>query len=101
MADPDGPSPMAIAKDIGVSQSTLYRWASETDTMDVADLHDPPSFSMSMQRMATVKRPQDWSPEDKLAAVLEATSLSEEGLGPFLGSLGLPLRVSQNCFADN
>ena len=89
MADPDGPSPMAIAKDIGVSQSTLYRWASETDTVDVADLPDPPSFSISMQRMATVKRPQDWSPEEKLAAVLEATSLSEEDLGPFLRSRGL------------
>ena len=54
MADPDGPSPMAIAKDIGVSQSTLYRWASETDTVDVTDLPYPPSFSISMQRMANV-----------------------------------------------
>jgi len=53
MADPNGTSPMAIAKDIGVSQSTLYRWASETDTVDVADLPDPPSFSIAMKRMAT------------------------------------------------
>ena len=89
MADPNGPSPIAIAKDIGVSQSTLYRWASETDTVDVAELSEPPTFSKSMQRMSNMKRPQDWSPEEKLAAVLEAASLSEEDLGPFLRSRGL------------
>ena len=36
-----------------------------------------------------MKRPQDWTPEEKLAAVLEATSLTEEDLGPFLRSRGL------------
>jgi len=37
MADPDGPSQMSIAKEIGVSRSTLYRWASEIDTVDVVN----------------------------------------------------------------
>ncbi len=36
-----------------------------------------------------MKRPQDWSPEEKLATVLEAASLTEEDLGPFLRSRGL------------
>ncbi len=36
-----------------------------------------------------MKRPQDWKPEEKLAAVLEAASLSEEDFGPFLRSQGL------------
>ena len=36
-----------------------------------------------------MKRPQDWSAEEKLAAVLEAASLSEEELGAFLRSRGL------------
>ncbi len=36
-----------------------------------------------------MKRPQDWSPEEKLAAVLEAISLSEEDLGAYLRSRGL------------
>jgi transposase-like protein len=78
-----------MAREIGVSRSTLYRWASETDTVDVVDQPEPPSFSKSMQRMSNVKRPQDWSPEEKLAVVLEAMSLSEEDLGPFLRSRGL------------
>ena len=89
MADPNGPSPMSITKEIGVSRSTLYRWVSETDTVDVAELPDPPTFSKSMKRMPDMKRPQDWRPEEKLAAVLEAALLSEEDLGPFLRSRGL------------
>jgi len=36
-----------------------------------------------------MKRPQDWSAEEKLAAVLEATSLLDEELGAFLRNKGL------------
>lgn len=86
MADPHGPGATALAEETGVSQSTLYRWVSETDIVDVADVSDHPSFSKSMQRMSNVKRPHDWSPEEKLAAVLEAISLSEEDLGAYLRS---------------
>jgi transposase-like protein len=35
------------------------------------------------------RRPQDWSPEDRLRAVLEASSLSDEELGAFLRRNGL------------
>jgi hypothetical protein len=35
------------------------------------------------------KRPQDWSAEEKLSAVLEAAKLSDEELGAFLRSRGL------------
>jgi len=89
MADPSGPGPQAIAKEIGVARSTLYRWASETDTVDIVGQPEPPTFSKAMKRMSDMKRPQDWSPEEKLAAVLEAASLSEEDIGPFLRSRGL------------
>ena len=89
LADPNGPSREALAKEIGISCSSLYRWVKQADTVDVAGQPDPPSFSQSMQRMSAMKRPQDWSSEEKLAAVLEAASLSEEDLGPFLRSRGL------------
>jgi hypothetical protein len=36
-----------------------------------------------------MKRPQDWNAKEKLAAVLEAASLSDEELGAFLRSKGL------------
>jgi transposase-like protein len=72
MTDPDGPRPVSLAEDIGVSRSTLYRWVSEADMLDIAVPADPPSFSESMKRLSKTKRPQDWSAEKKLAAVLEA-----------------------------
>ena len=89
MTDPDRPSAVSISDDIGVSISTLYRWVSDADTLGLSANVEPPSFTESMQRFATMKRPQDWSAEEKLAAVLEAASLSEEELGAFLRSRGL------------
>jgi transposase len=35
------------------------------------------------------KRPQDWSPEEKLQVVIEAATVSEEDLGAFLRRQGL------------
>ena len=84
MTDPEGPSPVSLAEDIGVSRSSLYRWVSEADTLEIAGNAEPPSFTESMQRLTNMKRPQDWSAEEKLAAVLEAASLSEEEFGAFL-----------------
>lgn len=89
MTDPDGPSPVSLAEDIGVSRSSLYRWVSEADTLDIVANAEPPSFTDSMKKLSNMKRPQDWSAEEKLAAVLEAASLSEEELGAFLRSRGL------------
>jgi len=89
MTDPDRPSAVSISDDIGVSISTLYRWVSEADSLGLIANAEPPSFTESMQRFATMKRPQDWSAEEKLAAVLEAASLSEEEFGAFLRSRGL------------
>ena len=89
MTDPDRPSPASLAEEIGVSQSTLYRWVSETDKVELTSSAEPPTFAESMKRLANMKRPQDWSAEEKLAAVLEAAKLSEEELGAFLRSKGL------------
>jgi hypothetical protein len=88
MTDPDGPSPVSLADDLGVSRSSLYRWVSEAVTLDIPDPAEPPSFAESMNRLSNMKRPQDWSAEEKLAAILEAISLSEEELGTFLRSRG-------------
>ena len=37
----------------------------------------------------TGKRPQDWPPEEKLQAVIEAATVAEEDLGAFLRRQGL------------
>ena len=89
MTDPQRPAAQSLADEIGVSRASLYRWVSEADTLDLSAHAEPPSFAESMKRLSNMKRPQDWSAEEKLAAVLEAASLSEEELGAFLRSRGL------------
>ncbi len=76
MASPGGPSANALAQEIGVHQSTLSRWLRQAGRVEgMKKKPDPPSRS--------------WSAAEKLEAVLEAASLSEEDLGPFLRRKGL------------
>jgi len=89
MSDPQRPSPQALAKEIGVSRSTLYRWVSEAGNLELQGSAEPLSLPEPMSRLIRMKRPQDWSAEEKLAAVLEAASLSDEELGAFLRRRGL------------
>lgn len=83
-----GPTPMtagALAREVGVPQPTLSRWLKEASTLrrpmsrpKKPSPHQPP-----------MKRPQDWTPEEKLAVVLEASGLTEADLGEFLRQKGL------------
>ncbi len=75
MAAPGGPSANALAQDVGVHQSTLSRWLRQGAKVEGMNKPDSPSRS--------------WSAAQKLEAVLEAASLSEEELGPFLRRKGL------------
>ena len=44
MTDPSGPGATALSEEIGISISTLYRWVSETDTVDIANVQALPLF---------------------------------------------------------
>ena len=48
-----------------------------------------PNDTVQMRSPVTKKRPNDLSPEEKLKAVLEAASLSDDQLGEFLRRKGL------------
>jgi len=80
-----GPNPMTareLSKESGLAQATLSRWLREASTLEKmakAKNSDP----------AQPRQMQDWKPEDKLAIVLEAASLSEGELGVFLRSKGI------------
>ena len=75
LASPGGPSASALAQDVGVHQSTLSRWLRQAGRVEGMKKRDQPSRS--------------WSAAQKLEAVLEAATLSEEDLGPFLRRKGL------------
>jgi len=86
MLDPAPVSACGLSRETGVSQGTLSRWLRQARKVGgmSTEAKDPTGNGNKGQR-----RPQDWSAAEKLEAVLEASSLSEEDLGAFLRSKGL------------
>jgi transposase len=89
MAGPDALSATALSKEVDVPQSTLSTWLRKAGVAPPFDFPFNPNDPLQMRHPVTSKRPIDWSPEEKLQAVLEAASLSDEQLGAFLRSKGL------------
>ena len=85
LADPEGPSATQLAAQVGIPQSTLSRWLRRAGTFGGNG-----RISTDHGRRSTMaKRPQDWTPEEKLQAVIEVATLPEEELGAFLRRQGL------------
>lgn len=82
MAGPEGISANALSNDVGVSQSTLSRWLRETRTVRSMG-------GTENKRKGNGSSPRQWTSEEKLRAVLEASALSEKDLGTFLRRKGL------------
>ena len=79
---PGAPSATALSEEVGVAQPTLSKWVREAGRVG--------GMAKSKgTKTGARKRPQDWTAEEKLGAVIEATSLSEEDLGVFLRRGGL------------
>lgn len=78
-----GISANQLAREVGVHQPTLSTWLREARSLagvSSDEKKDPP---------AKPRRPEDWSPQERLAAVVEASALSEADLGPWLRRNGL------------
>jgi transposase len=79
---PGGPAVKVLSKEVGVAPSSLWEWRKRFGTVgsmasdeEAKDLH--------------ARRPEDWSVKERLRAVAEAESLSDEELGVFLRREGL------------
>lgn len=81
MAGPRGVSASALAREVGVPQPTLSLWLKAAGSVAVVNDAD--------DMKAKARRPEDWKPEEKLAAVVEAASVSDAELGPWLRRKGL------------
>lgn len=82
---PGGPSATSFSGEVGVSQSTLSRWMREAGGAGrVVGM-----AKIKRKIKSGSKRPQDWTAEEKLQAVLETASLAEEDLGGYLRQRGL------------
>ena len=56
-----------VSDSLGVGHSTLHRWIVKARNQEFESISD--NGITSVGRMAKEKRPQDWSPEDKLTMV--------------------------------
>ncbi len=79
---PGAPSATALSEEVGVAQPTLSKWVREAGR--VGGMAKP-----KRPKAGARKRPQDWTAEEKLEAVIEAAPLSDEDLGIYLRRRGL------------
>jgi len=81
MAGPRAKSATALARETGIAQPTLSRWLREAGSVRGVNAPEPDDSPRH--------RSQDWTLEDVLAAVLEASGLTSEELGAFLRRKGI------------
>ena len=89
LTGPNAISATALSRQVDVSQTTLSKWLKNAGIEPRFGSLNNTDSNGQMRQTMTPKRPEGWSPEEKLKAVLEAASLSEDQLGAFLRSKGL------------
>jgi transposase len=83
MVGPGRVSASALSEEVGVGQPTLSRWLRAAGRVAVVSDDDDP------MPKAKAKRPEDWTPQQKVTAVIEAARLSDSELGAWLRRKGL------------
>lgn len=73
---PNAPTAVALARETGIHYACLSRWVREYKRAGS-------SF------MTKGKRPQDWTAEEKLEAIVATGQMDDQALGAFLRSKGL------------
>jgi transposase len=75
-------SATTLSKEVGVPQPTLSLWLREAGSVRVVNDDDN-------ETKRPPKRPDDWTPQEKLEAVLEASGVADADLGLWLRRKGL------------
>jgi len=78
LSRPDAMSATALAEEVGVPKGTLSRWLRECSR-----------FGSMGEGMGKKKRPQNWTAEEKLEAVITYDGMDESERGLYLRSHGL------------
>ena len=84
LLNPDGPSILELAEESSIPKATLSKW--KTDYHRI-------SLKQGVKNMPEINekriRPQNWSAESKLKAVIEAASMTEEEIGAYCREKGI------------
>lgn len=75
-------SAMALSRDVGVPQVTLSQWLRNARTLGQMTREHG-------DEKGAPRRPKDWTAEERLNAVMDASSLKDSALGEFLRKKGL------------
>lgn len=91
MLGPSAVSASQLSEETGVSQPTLSKWLRDADRIlpGAPKLTVVPPAPVTTVAPAPARRPGQWSVEDKLRVLVEASQLSQGDLGSFLRSRGL------------
>lgn len=79
MTGPRRVSASALSRAVGIPQPTLSLWLKSASVSVVKD----------DEETKPARRPEDWTPQEKLTAVMEAAGLSDADLGAWLRRKGL------------
>jgi len=89
MTGPGAISASALSKQVDVPQATLSKWLRMAGVGSAYNFPNIPKDYANMAKINKPRRPNNWSPEEKLNVVMEAVSLDDEQLGEFLRTKGL------------
>lgn len=91
MSGPRAKTATALGPEVGIPQPTLSRWLRAAQaTVAVMSKRPAQVTDPSPEPPAKApKRPEDWSAEERLRAVVESSRLTEDGVGAFLRREGL------------
>lgn len=86
MTGPRAMSARALEEETGIPQPTLSRWLRGAGIVGPVSKDRPKANGITS---TPPKRAQDWTPQQKVQAVMEAAALSDEELGAYLRRNGL------------
>lgn len=94
MVGPGAVSASELARETGIPQPTLSRWLREAASLRLVTTKPDASTeaadaSTKAEAAPAQKRPQDWSPRERMRFVLEADGLGDQALGELLRRRGV------------
>ena len=87
LTGPHAMSATALSSEVGIAQCTLSRWLKGAAT--IPSKMSPTLRSASDDESTKTKHAQDWSPEEKVAFVMEAAATPSAELGALLRRKGV------------
>ena len=83
-----------VADSLGVGQSTLNKWMVKSRNQEFEPVTDTENSGLNL--MSKEKRPQDWSPEEKLNLIIACGSLDDEAVSVLCRKQGVyPHHIKQ------